>query len=544
MQTVCIGKVEDRFFKLSLGLTYYEEPSGLTPSPPNQAAWSEREYRPSPETALTNDAVHVALTPPPKYKHAIKLDKNTLERLESVIPMIGRCIIICEEGRSPGNDIQHAHVIPRFWRKLESLMDVIAHMLGIWEFHLNTRGNIILMQSGLHSRFDHGQFILLPSDDIVLNHVLQCMDQNREATTTENLLKQVDLIQLYKFKETDFTLVPIRMQEDRSIFRQNVVLQDSSSNMFSPSGGYTEFEYPFTNLTISSHLNPALAVIHAANFLHEICESDEIFSTHLTLESIRQRSVGWFSTIVPDEFKKARAFQHPSIQQQVQILSPATTPDKRKIPGPLKFHKLKKNPSPLKGQGETVAVLIIQRSVRIKREGFTVYLQQAALGGIKSGGGNSDTDNDTDNDSHASDVFEDDVDDWVDTMASIRNLTAGSNEVTSEPNLMPMEDLRISGPASSIAQLLEFIKQEGLPLSVISHQVNQVAAMSVGQEPPDGAFLQPRPQILGSSSFNSDRGSDVPGSASALSSDHCEMSGDQDRASKVFLKRKHSDVED
>ncbi|KAK7458671.1 hypothetical protein VKT23_009670 [Stygiomarasmius scandens] len=256
----------------------------------------------------------------PVLHNAKPLTEKEKEAVRNIAVMRDICSITCMRGKlNEGNDIEYAHVVPRAWSNSETKMGIIAHLLGIWDFNINTCYNIITLQSSLHTWLDAGQCVLLPQDEHLQDTIVALMIKNWENISVETILSEdtrKDVFQEYNSLPTEYRLIPINMAEHRHIWRQRVVQntkEGSPANDFVPhvSGDHQEFRYPYTGLSpFKLHINPALAIINAVYTFQKLQNDNKVFTVpeNLRLLGLKFKTQDWFSedASAPSAFFDAR----------------------------------------------------------------------------------------------------------------------------------------------------------------------------------------------------------------------------------------------
>ncbi|KAF5354406.1 hypothetical protein D9758_010742 [Tetrapyrgos nigripes] len=256
------------------------------------------------------------------------LDGPSKKRHAKVVRIPDRCNITQEKGKSPGNDVDWSHIIPKSLQKKDE-MRTISRLLGVPDLHINTRGNVMRLSTDKHRTHDGGQWIIALEDLDLLEEIVGLIKKNlkvdqdtdsKEEDQGENEKEgeeedaaqrgPIDLVKMYnpvpgERKWTEYTIVPLDDNlKPRRILQQ--VLDENPDGTFSPRepDGLHVIK-PFADFKFKSHLNLAIVIVHAALRIRDRKIYPKV-QGNPSLLWLYRRSEDWFNQKVPKSFLARR----------------------------------------------------------------------------------------------------------------------------------------------------------------------------------------------------------------------------------------------
>ncbi|KAF8992489.1 hypothetical protein BDQ17DRAFT_1432339 [Cyathus striatus] len=169
-------------------------------------------------------------------------------------PNKGRCLV---ENCSSTRSIEHCHVIPRKFWKLDTVLDSLEWNWNLkkGDLNLDTRYNIFCAGSSVHKMFDKHRWILLPDQWVV--------DAYERHISDPKGCERCDFPTFEDANDFEYKIIPIHEMEEVAFTRQK-------TNFSTPLGpeSFTIYTYPFETFPkVNSHIHPKFVIVSIGDLL-------------------------------------------------------------------------------------------------------------------------------------------------------------------------------------------------------------------------------------------------------------------------------------
>ncbi|KAK7001596.1 hypothetical protein R3P38DRAFT_1777749 [Favolaschia claudopus] len=171
-----------------------------------------------------------------------------------------RCIITQEL------NVQHCHLVARV-TDFEQVNFLIKNW-GWTYFIVNAPPNIVLESPEYHFMLDHAQLVLIPDPKIIANILGWCEEADRANVASDE--PSPSLFNRFGIPDEGWTcrLLPLHIDPRRRISRHK--LEHIKKGYYKSTGNYTDYQFPYAELTAKTHAHPLPMIWHAGEEIAKI----------------------------------------------------------------------------------------------------------------------------------------------------------------------------------------------------------------------------------------------------------------------------------
>ncbi|KAK7679482.1 hypothetical protein QCA50_017536 [Cerrena zonata] len=206
------------------------------------------------------------------------IPQDARERVDNEVSD-GRCLI---ENVSPFRAVDYVHCYARKHKTEENLLTTLEWHWGMKYTHLNldTRYNIFRAGASLHRMLDGDQWMLVPAEPDVITAFLNSLEKYRNRKWIPVRAK---FPQFEPHTQFEYQFIPIsKRMEEITISRQN-----SDKTPKQPSD-VTVHIYPFTTISVKSHLHPKFVILEAGRKMHKLVKLMKLGGKYLRKNMVKE----------------------------------------------------------------------------------------------------------------------------------------------------------------------------------------------------------------------------------------------------------------
>ncbi|KAJ7359221.1 hypothetical protein DFH08DRAFT_931824 [Mycena albidolilacea] len=225
-----------------------------TPSPSKQQARRREgsDYDPDGSPQPSAHVIKYIYGKPPLNEN----EKKAVEQAMEACGATNRCIITNEEVHN------FCHLVER--KTSEAQLEFLRRRWGCMKpFDINGPENIVQESPDKHYMLDNKQLVIIPTGDLVAKisefYTVFYTDSEsgEQPEPFENLFPMPDGGWTYK-------VLPLDIDPHRHIFRQQLQMEKKNEiSVYTSTGLYDDFAYPYSDLSFRTHANPLCALWHA-----------------------------------------------------------------------------------------------------------------------------------------------------------------------------------------------------------------------------------------------------------------------------------------